>query len=266
MEIESVKLAYFSPTGTTKAIVQAVAGQIKPSATELIDITLADGRKQLLKASEKDLLVVGVPVYAGRVPVLVSEWLQTIETAQTPTVCIVVYGNRDFDDALLELKDIIQSRGGVPIAGAAFIGEHSLSNAETPIAVARPDASDLSQAEAFGRKIEQILPTLFAADKAPDLEVPGKYPYRELMARPLLDFIAVSDECIQCGTCAQVCPVGAVDALNSSLMAAEKCIRCCACIKACPQQARSVKVGPVKDTAIRLYKICQERKEPVFFF
>lgn len=266
MEIGSVKLAYFSPTGTTKTIVQAVARQIKYGAPELIDITQPDARRQPLITSEIDLLMVAVPVYAGRVPTVLGGWLQAIEAQQTPAVCIVVYGNREYDDALLELKEIIENRGGVPIACAAFIGEHSFSSADTPIAVARPDASDLRQAENFGLKINEILQSISSMDMVPDIKVPGNHPYKDLKQLPSVNFIAVSDQCSQCGVCAQVCPVGAIDPENSSLLDVEKCIRCCACIKACPENAMTMKAGPVKDIALRLNQMCKERKEPVFFF
>lgn len=107
MKMESVKLAYFSPTGTTKSVVQGVAHGINPGTAELIDITRPDTRKQPLQTSENELLVVGVPVYMGRVPALLSEWLNAIQAHNTPTVCVVVYGNRVYDDALLELKKIL---------------------------------------------------------------------------------------------------------------------------------------------------------------
>lgn len=58
MKIESVKLVYFSPTGTTKAVFQGIAHGINPGTIELIDITRPDARKQPLLASEDELLVV----------------------------------------------------------------------------------------------------------------------------------------------------------------------------------------------------------------
>ena len=125
MNIQSLKLVCFSPTGTTKAIIQGVARGMNHSTVELIDITTPDARTHPLHTSENELLVVAVPVYMGRVPVLLSEWLHAINAQKTPAVCIVVYGNREYDDALLELKDILTKRGCIPIAGATYIGEHS---------------------------------------------------------------------------------------------------------------------------------------------
>ena len=79
MKIQSVKLVCFSPTGTTKAIIQGIArGMNHQSSIELVDITKQDTRKQQLHTSEDELLVVGVPVYMGRVPALLYEWLYAI--------------------------------------------------------------------------------------------------------------------------------------------------------------------------------------------
>ena len=265
MKIQSLKLVYFSPTGTTKAIVQGVARGMNQSTVERIDITKPDARKQQLQTLENELLVVAVPVYMGRVPALLSEWLHGIRAHNTPVVCIVVYGNRVYDDALLELKDILKERGCIPIAGAAFIGEHSFSSSEFPIAGGRPDTSDLKQAELFGYKINEKLQSVSSIDPNSDIKISGEYPYRGITDLWSVDFIAVSDKCSRCGVCEEGCPVGAIDSENSSIIDKEKCITCCACIKNCPQNARTMKTGPVNDAALRLNQLYKERKEPVFF-
>ena len=265
MEIQSVKLTYFSPTGTTRSIVQAVARGINQKTSELIDITKPDMRKKQLQTSRNDLLVVAVPVYIGRVPALLIEWLNGIKADKTPVVCIVVYGNRAYDDALLELKNILIKCGCVPIACAAYIGEHSYSSFETPIAESRPDTSDLNHAELFGRKINEKLQYVLSIDQTPEINVPGSYPYRGETKLWAVDFIAINNDCIQCGICAEGCPVDAIDPDNSNLVDKQKCITCCACIKNCPQNARTMKTGLVKDAAMRLNKLFKDRKEPVFY-
>jgi ferredoxin len=265
MQIQTLKLAYFSPTGTTRSIVKAVARGINQNTAEQIDVTKSNMRKKQLQTSKNDLLVVAAPVYIGRVPALLSEWLHAIKADKTPAVCIVVYGNRAYDDALLELKDILIKRGCIPIACAAYIGEHSYSSSETPIAEARPDASDLNHAEMFGRKINEKLVSVSSVDHISDINIPGNYPYRGDSKLWRVDFIAISNECTQCGICAEGCPVGAIDSENSNLIDKEKCITCCACIKNCPQNARTMKTSPVKDAAMRLNKLYKERKVPVFF-
>jgi len=265
MNVNSVKMVYFSPTGTTKAVVQGIANGVGADSLEEVDITGPEARTHPLQLSETDLLVVGVPVYMGRVPALLEEWLHAIQAYNTPAVCVVVYGNRAYENALLELKDIVAKCGCVPIAGAAYVGEHSFSDAKKPTAQGRPDEDDLSHAKAFGREIREKLQTISKITQAPDLDVPGTYPYAGVTKLWDVDFIAVNDLCLQCGLCAEVCPVGAVDAQDASEIDQVKCITCCACIKKCPQGARTMKPGPVKDAQTKLHTLYQEPKKPEYF-
>ena len=105
MKIQLVKLVYFSPTGTTETIIRCIAHAMNHQfSLEFIDITHPEARKQPLQTSEAELLVVAVPVYMGRVPALQNEWFMAISAHRTPAVCVVFYGNRAYEDALLELR------------------------------------------------------------------------------------------------------------------------------------------------------------------
>ena len=153
MRIKSLQVVYFSPTGTTRKIIEGIARGIDHVPVEQLDITKPENRKRQLETSEDELLIIGVPVYFGRVQANAMEWLNTIKSRNTLTVCVVVYGNREYDDALLELKETLVHTGCIPIACAAYIGEHSFSSSETPIAAGRPDSTDLLHAQSFGKKI-----------------------------------------------------------------------------------------------------------------
>lgn len=188
-----------------------------------------------------------------------------IQAKETLAVCVVVYGNRAYDDALLELRNTLSSCGCIPLACAAYIGEHSFSDSETPTAQGRPNEDDLRHAQDFGRKIREKAQSLASTAQVLEIDVPGAYPYGGVTKLWDVDFIAVDDTCEQCGLCATVCPVGAIDAHNSALIDQEKCITCCACIKECPQNARSMKPGPVKDAQKRLNTLYNEPKSPACF-
>jgi ferredoxin len=266
MNIRSQKLAYFSPTGTTSSIVEAIADGLGYDVGEDADVTMPEARRESLSASADELLVVAVPVYGGRIPFLLEPWLRSLDLDKTPVVCVVVFGNRAFEDALIELSDIVAEQGGVVLGGAAFIGEHSFSSDEYPVAVARPDAEDLRGAEDFGRKVRKTLDTLSGIGEAPKPVIPGDHPYKERKPRGPVDFINVGDECVLCGVCAEQCPVGAIDEVDFKSTDPDKCIMCCACIKVCPEHARSARPGsPVEGFAKWLNENCAERKEPEFF-
>ncbi len=265
MKIHSLRLACFSPTGTTRAVLRGIARGFGEPIVELRDITTPDGRRRRLQTSEDELLIVGVPVYMGRVPALLREWLYSIEARHTPAVCVVVYGNRAYEDALIELKDVLTDRGCRAIAGAAFIGEHSFSSTEAPTAEGRPDAADLRHAESFGRAIREKLASASSLDELSEVRLPGNSPYGGITALWSVDFIAVGDECEQCGICAAGCPVGAIDPEDSRSIDEEACITCCACIKGCPRDARTMKDGPVKDAALRLSRLHHDRRQPEAF-
>lgn len=259
------KLVCFSPTGTTKAVLMGIERGIEPDTSEWIDITSPDARNEPLQTSEDELLVIGVPVYMGRVPALIMDWLQAMKLQNNPAVCVVVYGNRTYEDALLELKKTILQCGGIPIAGGAFIGEHSFSTEKTPTAAGRPDNKDLEYAKEFGRKIRSKLASVSSETPVSEIEVPGEYPYRGDSKLWVVDFIAVSDACTSCGHCAEICPTGAIDSKNSAKIELEKCITCCACIRACPEHARTMKAGPVQDASLRLHTLYAEPKMPEYY-
>ncbi len=265
MKGKSVKLVYFSPTGTTKKVLLSIANGITSDRVECIDITRPETRKTPMKTSEDELLIVGVPVYMGRVPALIIDWLNAIQAHHTPTVCVVGYGNRGYEDALLELKKIIQQCGGIPIAGGAYIGEHSFSTDATPTAAGRPDIDDIRHAKEFGRKIKEKLQSVTSISELSEIEIPGMYPYRGDSTLWTVDFISVSDKCTQCGICAELCPTGAIDPQNSSKIQVEKCITCCGCIKNCPEHARTMKPGLVQDASIRLHTLYSEPKKPEYY-
>jgi ferredoxin len=246
------------------SVVNAIASGIKYNQKDMIDITRPIARRQFLTTRKDDLLIVAIPVYMGRLPAFITDWLLSIKAEATPAVCVVVYGNRAYDNALLELRDVLKACNCKPVAGAAYIGEHSFSSSELPSSVGRPDQKDISHAESFGRKIYEKLESISNPDAISELIVPGSYPYAGVTNLWKVDFIAVSAQCTQCGICAEGCPTGAIKRENSAINDIEKCTLCCACIKRCPQKAKTMKPGLMKDAAVRCTNFI-ERKNPENF-
>jgi ferredoxin len=265
VNIGLVKLVYFSPTRTTESILRSIAAGLAVEPSGVIDFTLPEARAQSTAAFQGELVLLGVPVYAGRVPLDAVEYLNQLTASQTPAVPVVLYGNRAYDDALLELSDIATRVGFLPVAAGAFIGEHSFSTPEAPLAPARPDGQDAAQARAFGVRIRAKLERVDSIEELTPISVPGSFPYRE--RRRLFEIAPVTSAelCTQCGQCSPVCPKGAIDDTDATRTDSSECIFCCACIRACPEDARSWQDEALKGVVRRLQENCLERREPETF-
>jgi NAD-dependent dihydropyrimidine dehydrogenase PreA subunit/flavodoxin len=263
---------YFSATGTTKKIVSTIAGKISEDmAGEIgvnhIDFTLPEARKQAVSFGKEDIVVVGVPVYAGRVPNVLLKFLKAVVGNGAWAVAVVVYGNRNYDDALIELRDILDADDFTVVAGGAFIGEHSFSKT---LGQDRPDEHDIAKAVDFaGRVYKKIA----APGEISTVSVKGNRPYRDYYkprdknGNPV-DIRKVSpktnDDCVDCKLCAELCPVGSIDAGDVSNITGI-CIKCCACIKNCPVDAKYFDDENYLRHKHELEVEFAERREPEFF-
>lgn len=260
--IKSVHALYFSPTGSTKKIVKEV-GRTLGFPIQEHDMTLPTGRETALELAEDELLIVGVPVYAGRVPELAVNYLTKVKGNQSKAVFIVLFGNRAYEDALLELKHILEGNGFKGIAAGAFIGEHSYTK---QVGTGRPDEEDLQRANHFGIEVKSLMGQLKNSSLIIDLSVNGKLPYREKMPLPPMS-PETRENCTKCGICAKVCPASAIDKKDFSAIDGAKCIRCFACIKACPVSAKVFRHDFILKTTQTLIQNCSSvRREPELFF
>lgn len=265
MNINSAKLVYFSPTRTTKKIVDAIAQGIQTAAIEHFDLTLPDSTTQNLPEMNGELTIIGSPVYGGRLPIDAVSRFRRLKGNNTPAAVIVAYGNRAYEDALLELRDLAEEQGFKPIAAGAFIGEHSYSTNSTPIAAGRPDAEDLRKAKEFGEKISHKLEMLSEPNDTPPLKVPGNFPYKQLGGLSRISPITNETICIKCGTCATVCPIAAIMVRDAVVTDSNMCIRCCACVKYCSTGARFMEDSRIGQVSEQLSMNCRTRKEPEIY-
>jgi len=272
---KTINAMYFSATDTTKKIVTEIASKISNNSSRKptikhIDFTLPEARKKEPAAFMKeDVVIIGVPVYAGRVPNILLKYLNSITSDGALAVAVVVYGNRHYDDALLELKDILELHNFTVIAAGAFIGEHSFSKT---LGANRPDEKDMIIAENFAN---QIYSKLINQDAFCSLAVKGNRPYMKYFipknekGEPDYDFRKIApktnnSDCIDCKLCVEVCPMGSIDFDDVSKINGI-CIKCCACIKKCPTQAKYIDDLDFIRHKTFLEVSNQSRKEPELF-
>ena len=221
-----VSSLYFSATYTTRKVVETVATNLSNEVTAY-DIT-NDASTDVVAIPHDELLVVGVPVYAGRVPAMTAERLRRFKGDRTPAVVVAVYGNRHYDDAVLELHDIMTEQGFRTVSAGAFIAQHSIF---PKVGAARPDAEDMADIKAFAEKTLAVLARNYG-----DISLPGNRPYKVPGGIPI--WPTASKKCTACGACARLCPTDAIDPASPKGVDKTKCIKCGRCIVICPTKAR----------------------------
>lgn len=274
-------LTYFSATYTTRKISKEISRTISPTHEEY-DIT-CQSPTETIYCNTNDLLIVGVPVYAGRVPIQAANALKLFKGDNTPAIIICTYGNRAYDDALLELQDIVEQNGFKTIAAATFIAQHSIF---PQIAAGRPDEEDYKLMAQFAKDCNELLSKLEDVTKLPKLKINGNHPYTKHKQIPFHPS-TLKILCSKCGRCAQLCPTQAIKvgnifnanenlsntvlkpltkALENHYYTDENlCISCGRCLIECPKGARQYFNILHKATLLKFTNNYIERKDPEFF-
>lgn len=279
MELNKLTVIYYSPTHTSRQIARSIARGMGIARMQEVDLT-TDASDELLEVTDS-ICIVAAPVYGGLLAPVAAQRLSRLHAVNCVAVPVVVYGNRDYEDALVQLRDMLDSSGMTPVSGAAFVGEHSYSRPGMPIAEGRPDSCDLSIAEHFGEEVWHKIAHQLAADQKlepsardfalrydaplnellPPVQMPGNIPYKTLSA-PTPQAPVTDDMCCGCGECVPLCPIQAIRIEGDrSVTAIDLCTKCCACVKFCPVGARTF---DTPYTAM-LHQRCGTRREPECF-
>lgn len=252
MEINRVIKAVFSPTGGTQKVADVIASVWNREIIN-IDLTAGDTDFSQYSFGKEELLIAAVPSFGGRVPPTALERITQIKGCGTPTVLVVTYGNREYEDTVIELGDALAAEGCIAIGAVTAVAEHSIAR---NIAKGRPDEEDMALLKEFAEKIkDKVLNT----EEIRMISLPGNRPYKPLgnmNVKPYAD-----KKCDRCGVCAKKCPVGAIPTDEPYKTDEDKCISCMRCIKVCHNNAR--KINPVVLAVLngKLKKVCGVRKD-----
>ena len=273
MKLQHIYGIYFSPTGGTETSVRTIAdsiGALFHIQPDFKDLTLPGNRIDTMHFTDEDLVILGSPVYAGRVPNKIFPDLKKClsGSGKTPVICISVYGNRSAGDSVRELLFLCEENGFLPVAAATIVSEHAFSHI---LATNRPDASDVQKIKDFASSVGQHLKesseltALFFDRDTPvaPYYVPKKTdgtPAQFLKATPVTD----ANLCTHCGICASVCPMGSIPAKDCTQVIGI-CIKCLACIRKCPSHAKYFTDENFLSHVKMLEEHFTTRKEPAFY-
>jgi len=255
MKYKKISLIYFSATNTTKNIVEHIA--LGTGIDNIVKYDITKGQDNEITFDENDLVIFGFPVYSGRIPGISVEYLNKFKGSKTPVIIGCVYGNRDYDDALLELRDIVSSNNFSIISAGAFVGQHSIFPGTGQN---RPDKEDRDKAVAFGYESIKRLGNINDLTAIPQIDVKGNFPYKIPKSVPLTP--KGSKKCDACGKCVRNCPTHAIDINTPRKTDKSLCIACARCIFVCPQKARNFNGIVYKLASNKFTKAYAERKEP----
>ena len=250
----NVTAIYFSPTGNSEKSVMAMAQAISEDVTK-VDLT-ASAEAPQMEFSADDIVVIGAPVYGGRIVKAAAARMTGLKGNGTPCIIVASYGNRHYDDALVEMQDMFTEAGFVIAGAAAPIGRHTFGE----IQVDRPNADDIVESAEFAKKVMEKIQS--GADIAA-FEIPGNRPYKDGGKggnfRPL-----TSDACVNCGLCRKKCPMAAIADDNKTINN-DLCISCFRCIRKCPVKAKNLDTPEYNSFAEGFTERLKARRENEFY-
>lgn len=243
---------YFSPTRGTKKVTNFFAEEM--GTFEEIDLCRPVSEKRSF--SKEDICFVGVPSYGGRVPEIALERMTNFEGNGARAIPVIVYGNRAYEDTMVELYDALKEKGFFCAAAVAAVAEHSIMR---QFASGRPDEEDLQELSEFRKKIAEKLEN----DGEEEISVPGNRPYKKWKAVPMVP--ETTGICNNCGLCVKACPVCAISSGRPGETDVEACISCMRCIQICPSHARSLNPEMLSTLSEKMAPLFKERKKNELF-
>ena len=236
----------FSPTGGTAKVAHILGKQLGDNT---VKIDLSDARTDFSQCviNEEDQVLIAMPSFGGRAPAVAIERLKQIAGNGAGCTLVCVYGNRAYEDTLVEMEDAAKECGFRVVAAVAAVAEHSIL---PQYATGRPDASDEKQLADFAAKI--------AGKDSEITSLPGNRSYKKSGGAGLVP--KPTKSCIKCGLCAEKCPVQAIDPVSFAADP-KTCIGCMRCVKQCPKNARKVNGAMVSIAGMAIKKACSVKKE-----
>ncbi|WP_455723438.1 EFR1 family ferrodoxin [Dysosmobacter welbionis] len=245
MEVKRICAAYWSATGNTDKTVNTIAETLAEKLGVPLDrrnFTRPSDRAEDLSFTGGDLVVFGMPTYAGKLPNKMLPYVQQqIHGNGALAVGVVTFGNRSYDNSLAELCAALEADGFHTVAGGAFACRHAFTDV---LADGRPDWDDKRQMGEFAARIADKVkdltdipaPVAVPGDAAAPYYVPkgtDGQPVKFLKAKPQTDL----GKCTDCGACARLCPMGAINPSNVAEVPGT-CIKCQRCVRKCTKHAK----------------------------
>ncbi len=244
----------FSPTGGTQKAADAITRDWGSVTT--VDLSDPNADLEKFSVAAGDAVLIAMPSFGGLAPQIALERLRKIRGNGAGCALAVVYGNRAYEDTLVQMANAAQKSGFRVVAAVSAVAEHSIVRR---YGAGRPNDDDVDRLADFGT---QILRKILNGDTS-EPRLPGKNPRKK--GGGTLPTPRVNASCTACGLCAKRCPVSAIDPRNLRKTDRKKCICCMRCVAMCPRRARSINGLFMFLAAMALKKACSVPKENELF-
>ncbi len=244
----------FSPTGGTEKVANLLTE--KWPGVEQVDLSVAADDYAKYSFAPEDLVLIAMPSFGGLAPQVALDRLSKVKGNSAKCVLVCVYGNRAYEDTLVQMEDTAEKCGFQVIAAAAAVAEHSIMR---QFAEGRPDGKD-------GQELAEFASKIMEKAEAGDLSkpvIPGNRPYKKAGSLGMVP--KAGADCTECGLCAKMCPVAAIDPHSLKSADKAKCISCMRCVAVCPQKTRKLNGAMLTAASLALKKACSGRKANDFF-
>lgn len=237
------KIFYFSGTGNSLAIARAIADRLGDSAVLAMAKHLGG-----IDVADSDRLGIICPVYAWGPPRMVKDFVKSLTPGKNQYIFAIANCGGTPGKSLVFIDTWLRSKGARLSAGFLVRGDFM---AELPgmseIAVVRL-ARWLGRKHTpanFRDRIEEIVQVIEKKEKHPveksnlavNVLTAPMYGVASKAFSEADKVFSVTDKCVSCGTCSEVCPRGNVKLIEDHPTWHQDCESCYACFLWCPQGA-----------------------------
>lgn len=230
-------ILYFSGTGNSELIAKLIAKEMNDEALNLFE-KIRDRNYSEIKSNQPWIVV--TPTYAWRIPRIVSEWInQTVLTGHQDIYFFMTCGG-SIGQADKYLQKLCRSKNlcykgcaeiVMPENYIALFETTPVHEIEDMIQCAKETTKHFIRYIKEGKSFPQI--TITFKDKLNSGVVNTMFYPMFVHAKKF----HVTDQCISCQKCVQVCPLNNVQLKGGKPIWGKECTHCMACISYCPTQA-----------------------------
>jgi len=230
-------VVYFSGTGNTRYAAECIS-ELTFDETRDMKKLIRTGKR--VKFYSNKPYVFCAPIYAWRFPPLVESFIENSDLWGSNEVYFVATCESQTGNAAKYLKAICEKKGmrfmgfaGIPMPENYTVMYKAPSKEEQKKIFRRANGEIVRIANIINRD-EKLTDTLDMKMLKPFTALINPWFYGAFVSSKKF---RVTDSCVGCGKCAEVCPYKSIRLVDGRPVWGEKCTHCMSCINGCPTAA-----------------------------